>query len=517
MRPGKALRRFVGWGGGLPLVWVALTVLSLVPVWHQRLLPMLDTPNHLALVRGWHAFHDPAYHISDYYVLRLRAVPYILFYSSIHLLMYLFPIEVANKIFLSTYLILFPLSVLSLAYALKRSPWLAIGAFPLSFNPSWMYGYSSLLIGNCFAFFSFAALINYLTRGRQRDLLLVMIFCIFTYFSHILPWFVFGLGAICLLILHWRRWQRGLRAALAMLPSVLFALVAIIEESSDRAYIKDDGRLQVAWRDVPTLLFELPRRVLELYPGKLDSIVLAILVATVLALCFWKGTVSDEQDAVERKQLPVLLWMLALLYLALPYQIYGPIIFFQMAQRIPAMAACMFLLYPAGRLDGRQRLAMVPLMVACAILPLKLARVYRDFSARNAPFFHLIDELPLGSKTLVVVRGMMHVSGELAESSGDPATSGPVYWHFPSWPMALRGGYSPYLFDQGIPIRPKTKLKAPPWSKPDSFDIRQAPEFDYFLVKDAPDTMEREPPLRLVDQQGQWSLYERIYRITDEP
>ena len=45
-------RRFIVETHGLPLIWAALTLALLVPVWSQRMLPMLDTPNHLALVRG---------------------------------------------------------------------------------------------------------------------------------------------------------------------------------------------------------------------------------------------------------------------------------------------------------------------------------------------------------------------------------------------------------------------------------------------------------------------------------
>ena len=84
----------------------------LIPVWHQRLLPMLDSPNHLALARGWHEFNDPTSRVAEFYQLRVRVVPYFLFYGSIHLLLYVFPIEIANKIFISAYVILFPLSVL---------------------------------------------------------------------------------------------------------------------------------------------------------------------------------------------------------------------------------------------------------------------------------------------------------------------------------------------------------------------------------------------------------------------
>jgi hypothetical protein len=513
----RALKKFALSDGGLPLVWLGLTVLTLVPVWSQRLLPMLDTPNHLALIRGWHSFHDPEYKIAEYYTLRLRAVPYIFFYSAVHYLMYFFQIETANKLFLSAYLILFPLSVLALAVALNRSRWVALGSFPICFNPSWIYGYSSLLIGNCFGFFSLAALIAYLRRGRQTYLLLILIFCTLTYFSHILPWFVFGLGAICLLVLHRRDWRLGIRAAGAMLPSVLFALTAIIEESSDHAYMKEDVKLKVSWRDVPTLAWELPRRILGIFPGKLDMVVLFVLVTTVIGLCIWKGTREQGENDTERKELPLLLWMLGLLYLSLPYQIYGPLIFFQMAQRIPAMAMCLFLLLPGGRLIGREKLAMIPAILAAAVLPLKLAANYRDFSRRNMPFMRLIAEVPLGSNVMVVVRGMMNVKTDVAEKSGDPVTSGPVYWHFPSWPMALRGGYSPYLFDQGIPIRPIKTLKSPGWNAADTFDIRQAPEFDYYLIRNVPERFDREPALSLVDRNKDWTLYRRLYRVTDEP
>src|SRR6516162_9650816 len=101
MNPLVRLRQLVLRTGGLPFIWLALTVLYLVPIWHQRLLPMLDTPNHLALIRGWHNFDDPSFRVAEYYSLRIRPVPYIFFYSTVHFLMYLFPIEIANKVFLS--------------------------------------------------------------------------------------------------------------------------------------------------------------------------------------------------------------------------------------------------------------------------------------------------------------------------------------------------------------------------------------------------------------------------------
>jgi hypothetical protein len=124
--------------------------------------------------------------------------------------------------------------------------------------------------------------------------------------------------------------------------------------------------------------------------------------------------------------------------------------------------------------------------------------------------------LPQGSRTLVVVRNMMRGTGS-EELSGDPATSGPVYWHFSSWPMALKGGYGPYVFDQGIPIVPKFRLAQPSWTNTDNFELRQAPDFNYYIVRNPSDDMEREPSLKVMERLGEWVMFKRIHKLTDEP
>lgn len=500
--------------GGLPLVWIALTIVVLIPVWYPRLLPMLDTPSHLALVRGWHSYHDPAYHISDYYTLRIRPVPYFLFYLLIHWLLYVFPIEIANKIFLSAYLILFPLSILSLARALKRSPWLVVGAFALAFNQNWIYGFSSYLMGTCFMFFSYAALIKYMADGRRTHLITLGISSTLAYFGHVMPWFCFGLGAIPLLLMHWRRWQRGLWASLAMLPSVGFAIAAYVEERTARTYFKSgEGLTMLAgvWKDVPTHVRDFPRRIMELFPGSVDMFVLAIISATVIGLCIWRGVRSDDDDVVdvEYRQLKIIIGVLGLAYLSLPYGITRPMQWWYVSPRVPSMMAPLLLLLPVAKLQGRSRLLVTPMIAAVLILSVKLTTLYVGFTGRNIGFMQLVEELPKGSNCLVVVRNMMRGAGS-EEKSGDPATSAPVYWHFSSWPMALRGGLGWHVFDQGIPIVPKVHLKVPPWTLTDSFQFSQAPDFDYYIVRDTTPALDAEPAWRVVDRKGTWVLYQRL-------
>jgi hypothetical protein len=511
----RRARRLLLAEGGLPLVWIVLTALVLVPVWHQRVLPMLDTPNHLALARGWHNFHDPSWNISQFYELRLRAVLYMLFYVFIHLAMYVVPIEIANKLFLSLYLILFPLSVLSVARALKRSPWLALGAFALAFNQNWIYGFSSYLMGTAFFFFAIALLINYLRDdGRWRAWLLGVL-CVMMYFAHVLPWFTFGLCAIALLALNWDKGLRVMWAAAAMLPSLILALLAVVNDRAERAYMKTGESLTASWRDFPTDVKEFPRRVMELFPGKLDYVVLSVIALTVVGLALWYG-VGKSHEQRETRWLKWILIVLGITYLSLPYNVSKPLSWWYISPRLPSLIAPLLLLVPLVVVEGRKRLLFVPLIVACVVLPLKLARLYRDFSNRNAAFMRLVEEVPRGKSCFVAYRGMMRGSGS-EEKSGDPATSAPVYWHWTSWPMALRGGFGPHVFDQGVPIRPVNPLMAPPYNQADMFDIRLAPEFDYYLVRTPLETMEREPSIKQVDALGEWVLYRRIGPLTEEP
>jgi hypothetical protein len=241
-----------------------------------------------------------------------------------------------------------------------------------------------------------------------------------------------------------------------------------------------------------------------------------VLTATVLGLAIWRGIHRRDESLPQRRQIATLLSVLGFTYLMLPYEITKPMAWWYVSPRVPSMMAPLLALLPVAMLRGWTRLVMAPVIVCAIVLPLKLTRLYADFSRRNEPCMHLIERTPLGSNVLVVVRGMMRGKGS-EELSGDPATSGPVYWHFSSWPMALHGGYGPYVFDQGIPIVPRLKLKAPAWTSTDSFVARQAPDFDYYIVRSPSSEIERDPSLKVTTREGEWVLFQRVRRVLDEP
>lgn len=518
-KPGETplgrLRRLALADGGLPIVWLTLTIVMLLPIWGQRLVPFQDAPNHMALIRAWHNFHDPAYRIAEFYDLRVRLVPYFLHYSVVHLLMYVFPIEVANKLFVSGYLVGFPLSVLAFARAIKRSPWLALGAFGLAFNICYAYGFWSYSAGSCFMFLSWALLIRWLDGGRKLLLLWLGISTTLAYLGHVMPWFVLGLGCGAILLLWVRRdWKRTLLAIPPLLPSVGLAVAAMIEERNARAYMKHRGAFNATWYDGWFLLKRLYHWTIDICPDNFGVWVLAVIAATVIGLWAWRGARIDGTfGQVHDRLLTRLIVILALMYVLLPHQVKQPMAWWFITERIPGMMMPLFLLLPAARLDGWKRLVVLPMVLACLLFPLHLWRHYRVFNARYQPFIRLVDKIPVGATTYVVSRPRSWFT----EIPADDVTIVTVDEHATSWPMALKGGYSPFLFDQGIPVRPRVRLRAPPYRSPIPFTLDQAPEFDYLLIQNAPREIATIPVLEQVGALGNWVLLKHRRDITDEP
>jgi hypothetical protein len=495
----------------LVILWCLLTVMALVPVWHQRMLPLLDTPDHLALARAWHDYHDPSY----YYTLRVRLVPYILFYGLIHALLFVCKIEIANKLVLSAYLILFPLSLLALARALGRSPWLALGAFALAFNPGWIYGFTSYVLATCFTFFGWALLVRALDEARPRWLLGLAAVAVMAYLGHVLAWALFGLGAIALLLGEVRNWRRGLWAALALLPSLLLALWTIVEERADRAYTRTGDELVAKWWPLGKQLAYVPKRMMEIFPGSFDMVVLATLMLTTAGLLLWRGPREQSPRAqAGTRRLLLLVGVLAVAYLALPYNISQPMSWWYVGARVPALVAPLLLLLPASAPAGRRRWLLLPTVAACVALPLVLASLYGDFSRRNVGVLKLAEKVPRGARVMVLARGLIHGDPEL---SADRSSSTPTYWHFMSWPMALRGGMSPYLFDQGIPVRPRPGLPRYDAKKTDLLTTSRAPEFDYYILHGPPEVAIADRRVHQIDSWGEWTLWRRQAPQTDDP
>ena len=493
----------------LPMFWSALCIAVLVPIWSVRTLPILDLPVHLALVRGWHSMADPRFAIAAHYALRIRPSPYLLHYALVDVAMFAFKIETASKLVLSLYVLSFPLSLAMCARSLGRTPVLGLAGFVLVFNPCWAYGYLSYLLSTSAFLFSLAALFSWLARGRRATLIGFGLGSLLTYFGHVLTWGFLAIAVVALAAAEgWVRrsplesratYRRHGAAVAALAPSCMLALFTFWDERRAHAYVADSVPFRGTWRTPLQAVAEFPRRAIDIFPGHADTGVFFVAIALLVGLLVHHGSGGA------RRPLTVLAVGLCL-WLTLPYEISHPVIFFQISGRLPPLLTALAFVLPNVRSSEKMMVPASVLATSSLVVFVWLAILSRDFDRRNRSFFDLIDPLPDGSTTMVVVRHMMR--GEHPEEeSGDPATSAPAYWGFAEWPMALHGGYGPYVFDQGVPIVLKKKLAHPAFPPPDDLVPPDAPDFDYYVIRDPSDMQLADSRWRMVRRIGDWVLF----------
>jgi hypothetical protein len=502
------VKRLALWEGGLPPLWLALVAVQLVPIFNNRLLPMLEAPRDLALARVWHSARAEDWHVGDYYSPIYRLWPGTLIYYLLDLFLYAMPIEAAHKLLLSLYVVLFPLSIAVLARALGRSAWLAILAFPLVYNRTFMFGYSGVLLGASLTFLALAALITSLDRRRVTIPLIFL--SVLAFLANLQTAAVFVLAAAGLI---WLAHRRGtpLRGTLFALGPMLALLVAFGLDAGSERFLGGDDWV-ATFKDLPALVIDFPKRVLDVMVGTIDMNLLGLLAITWLVLCVWKG-VRDPQSW---PRLGIILLAFFAGYSLLPWELKEPFAEPAYAPRLAPFLAAALLLLPRRPLAGAQRLVLIPVLAAAVYLPLKLNRFYRDFSRRNSGYLRLAHELPRGATTLTLIAGMRY-SRDSIDFATDVAATGAVYWHWGAWPLALNGGYAPYVLDRSPLVRVDKQLKAPKPPAPDRVPLRQVPFFDYYFTRGIAEAFDREPALHIVDQLADWTLLKRVYELSDEP
>lgn len=125
-----------------------LTLLSLYPIWMNRLLPMQDYPQHLFLAHVIATYEDPAYNWKSFYTVDLTPGPYMLWYLAMKPLSLFLGVEVAGKLLFSLYILLISL----LTHLARRlcpqgtMPWGALLLFPFAFNQIYFMGFPNYIL-----------------------------------------------------------------------------------------------------------------------------------------------------------------------------------------------------------------------------------------------------------------------------------------------------------------------------------------------------------------------------------
>jgi hypothetical protein len=123
------------------VLYALALLLGVLPLWVARQLPMVDLPQHLHLISVLHRLEDPTTLYPEFFAARNTLTPYLGYYYLVSALNWLLPLEVANRLFLSTYVAGLPLSIAFLLRALGRPTWPSLLALPFSYGDSFGWGF----------------------------------------------------------------------------------------------------------------------------------------------------------------------------------------------------------------------------------------------------------------------------------------------------------------------------------------------------------------------------------------
>ena len=204
-----------------------LIVAYLLPIWLFTYFPTQDGVSHVYNSQILTAYNNPEYQFSDYYEINWYPFPNWLSHFSLAVLMFVFPSLIAEKIFLSLYVILFPLAIYYFLNAVQRGRHaLVILSFTFVYNYLFLMGFYNFAISVPLFFLALGYWWKHKDDMNRNRIILLNLLIIITYFAHLIS-YAFILFSIALLALfHFRRdFKRMLMTGCYVLPAALLLLV----------------------------------------------------------------------------------------------------------------------------------------------------------------------------------------------------------------------------------------------------------------------------------------------------
>src|SRR4030095_7512729 len=222
------------------LILVALIVLYLIPIWAFTYFPSQDGPAHLENANIIREYDQPdRTALRGYYVFNQTLTPNWLGHLMLAGLLSFMPMLVAEKVFLSAYVILLPISVRYDICAVRTdSAFLTVLIFPFIFNYLFHMGFYSFSYSLPMYFFFTGYWLKYREQFTLYQTTILALLSLLLYFTHIVSMAAAFL-AVALMIMWWIllefrkqrcKWQFSRRVFWNALPLLkpLYAFVPTI-------------------------------------------------------------------------------------------------------------------------------------------------------------------------------------------------------------------------------------------------------------------------------------------------
>lgn len=477
----------------LPAAFLVMAAAALAPLWSVEYPPMVDLPQHAAVVFIWKHYSDPAYGYREIFQLDLFS-PYLIGHALARLAAVALPVPAAMKAAVSLAVLALPLA---LAHLLRRAggdPWGALLGFPLAYGFAFYWGFTNYLlavpVGLAFA----AAGLGYARAPSRRKGAALALFAFVLYSCHALAF------ALCVpIVAAWILAFSGFSGWRRLWPLAPAAAVIAVWVVALRL-VDPNAAPPLLWSEpLWQRLAELPKMLVG--AGRRGG---PWLVGGLLALALpWVGARWRGRPAW--RWIPVATALA--LYLAAPNRALGT--WFVYPRFAVFAAAFVLLVLEPASARWRRRLGRGLVLAFAAGWMVFLGLELRAVDAEARGFDAVIEHAEPGRRLLGLVfdPGYEHAAGL------------PVFAHFHMWYLARKGGLAEYTFGIAAPQLIHYRPGAGPLSHPElslhpeRFDFRRDGRFDYFLVRSRRDLGPRlfaGAPVVLEARSGAWWLYRRV-------
>lgn len=306
--------------------FLALSLLSVVPLWLVHRPPLQDFPQHLATVRVLLDHSDQALHLAGAIAIDLSRTQYLTFYLVACGLSKMVGVMAANKLLLSAAIIGTPYALAALLGETGGDRRLALVAIPLAYNAHVLLGFLNFVTAIPLALWALylAARLRKEPSVRQRVLLAALMLVLF--YTHVVPFGFALLGSGLLL------WGSGLRESLANLLAIVPALIGAAywarnNPAGESTLAAVSGILSQSTRGTTRFdpfektLREWPEWVTDVMPGSLDVVLLVALCALLVAVVpLSSSSVRDKALKSMHRRLWILAPTALIASFVLPYQ-----------------------------------------------------------------------------------------------------------------------------------------------------------------------------------------------------
>lgn len=277
-------------------LFAALLVLTLLPIWLFPWFLTADGPCHLynaAILRDWMQGNGDFY--SQFYDLNTRLEPNWLTHTVLALLQFVFIASIANKLFLSTCIILFCSGFRKYLFSIAiENRFLSIWIFPFVWQTAMLMGFYNYMLSIGLAFCIAAFYTRHKDQISTSKTIYLMLSFVLLYFTHLLGCFMAlmlcGLASLQTTEPSERRriLPRILKLTLTSLPAIILTLTYLIRQS-DHTSNAERPALFALLNDLNMLspLFGLTGRDVQL--SMKMSFMLQLLLLFVIAMLFLRS------------------------------------------------------------------------------------------------------------------------------------------------------------------------------------------------------------------------------------